>query len=163
MMQDQVSSPGGGLIEQLQDIHAVAEPSLWPPAPGWWVLAAIALAVLVFLAIRLIRMLRIRMRRRRLLGELESLAQTYDPQTQPADYLAALNRLFRGVALKAFPDSGCGRLEGEAWTAFIRGRLKVPGDLPELNVLATGPYQPQPVFDPHKLKGYARQWVMNYG
>lgn len=162
-MQDQTVNPGAGLIEQLQDIHAVAEPSLWPPAPGWWVLAALLLALLVVVVIRVTRKIRVRMRQRRLLDELDGLAKQYDPHTNPADYLAALNRLFRGIALKAFPESGCGRLEGEAWVSFIRGRLNLPGDLSELAVLETGPYQRKPDFEPEQLQACARQWVMSYG
>ena len=126
-MHAQAPNPGAGLIEQLQDIHTAAEPSWWPPAPGWWVVAAVVLVVLIYALIRAIGKIRIRMRGRRLLGELEGLASTFDPQSQAADYLAALNRLFRGIALRAFPDSGCGRLEGEAWVRFIRGRLPMAG------------------------------------
>jgi hypothetical protein len=31
---------------QLRDIHLPAEPAWWPPAPGWWALAVIALLIM---------------------------------------------------------------------------------------------------------------------
>ncbi|MDD9890866.1 MAG: DUF4381 domain-containing protein, partial [Gammaproteobacteria bacterium] len=31
------------LLAQLADIHLPGEISYWPPAPGWWVLAALLL------------------------------------------------------------------------------------------------------------------------
>lgn len=162
-MQDQAINPGAGLIDQLLDIHNVAEPSFWPPAPGWWVLGVLLLGLLLLVLVRLIRKMRVRMRRRQLLGELEGLAKSFDPNAQPADYLAALNRFFRGIALRAFPDSGCGRLEGDAWVSFIRGRLDSASDLSGLEVLETGPYQERPEFEPRKLQALARQWVLSYG
>ena len=160
-MQAQGFNPGAELIDQLHDIREVAEPSLWPPAPGWWVLGGLVLLLLVFLAIKVARDLKVRKRRRRLLAELDGLAVTFDPQQMPADYLGAMNRLFRGVALKAFPGSGCSRLEGSDWVGFIRERLK--GDTPDLDALETGPYQPNPEFDAEKLQAHAREWVLSYG
>lgn len=157
------NNAAAGLLEQLQDIHAAAEPSLWPPAPGWWVLAAIILAVLVFAAAHLIRKLRIRLRRRRLLRELEGLAKAFDPQVQPAPYLAALSRFFRGVALKAFPESNCVRLEGKEWVAFIRDHLPGNDESAGLDILATGPFRPDPDYEPAQLQSYARQWVLKHG
>ena len=162
-MQDQSINPGEGLIDQLQDIHVVAEPSLWPPAPGWWFVGAVLLILLLVGLFRFVRKMKVRARRRRLLNELDQLAQTFDPHTQAADYLAALNRLFRGIALKAFPGSGCGRLEGEAWVSFIRARMESAGDLSGLSALESGPYQRQPDYEPEQLQGLARQWVLSYG
>lgn len=161
-MQDSADALSAVLLERLQDIHGAAEPALWPPAPGWWLLAGIALAAAVYALVLLRRKLRLRLRRRSLLRQLDALAQDFDPVARPADYLAALNRLFRGVALRAFPGTHCARLQGEAWVAFIRERL--PGaDLPGLEALKAGPYQPRPEFDAARLKAQAREWVARHG
>ncbi|HMB59106.1 MAG TPA: DUF4381 domain-containing protein [Xanthomonadales bacterium] len=162
-MQAQENSATQGLIDQLQDIHSAAEPSLWPPAPGWWVLLFIALAVLVYLMMVLVRKLRIRLRRQRLLKELDGLTTRFDPQSQPAPYLAALNRVFRVVALKAFPETNCARLKGSEWVSFIRERLSANADLSGLEALESGPYEASPVYEPEQLRAYARQWVLKYG
>ncbi len=163
MMQAQPTTNTQGLIDQLQDIHSVAEPSLWPPAAGWWILSAIALVLLIVLVAIAVRKLRIRIRRQRLLKELETLQKTFDPVTQPAPYLAALNRFFRGVALRAFPNSNCARLKGGEWVAFIQERLSGNIDAASLEILETGPYRPNPVYQPEQLQRFARQWVQKYG
>ncbi|MEP6880575.1 MAG: DUF4381 domain-containing protein, partial [Dokdonella sp.] len=36
---------------ELRDIHLPADPSWWPPAPGWWILAAILLGVTIWAAV----------------------------------------------------------------------------------------------------------------
>ncbi|MDX1557128.1 MAG: DUF4381 domain-containing protein [Xanthomonadales bacterium] len=166
-MQSSTPDPANALAEvlkeRLQDIHAVAEPSWWPPAPGWWVLAAIALAAVVLGGVRLYRHLKVQLRRRRLLRELEQLEATFNPITRPADYLSAVNRLFRAIALRAFPGTGCARLEGQAWVAFIRSRLPHISNPDALLALETGPYQPEPSFDLATLQDCARRWVRHYG
>lgn len=162
MMQDPSNALSEVLLEQLQDIHAAAEPGWWPPAPGWWVLAAIALAALLWGAFLLALRLRVWLRRSRLLREVDALAEAFDPGERPADYLAALNRLFRAVALRAFPRTDCARLQGEAWVVFIRERL--PGaDVASLQALESGPYRPKPEFDAARLQAQARKWVANHG
>lgn len=161
-MQDSANALGAELLERLQDIHAAAEPGWWPPAPGWWLVAGVALVAALYALALLGRRLRLRLRRRRLLRQLDALAEAFDPATQPADYLAALNRLFRAVALRAFPATDCRRLQGDAWVAFIRERL--PGaDAASLEALKAGPYQPEPEFDAARLQSQARRWVANHG
>ncbi|HET9483332.1 MAG TPA: DUF4381 domain-containing protein, partial [Xanthomonadales bacterium] len=44
-----MNAPVPATEPQLRDIHLPAEPSWWPPAPGWWLLAILVIAALVFL------------------------------------------------------------------------------------------------------------------
>jgi hypothetical protein len=151
------------LLDQLRDIHSVSEPGWWPPAPGWWLIAALA-ALGLFLIVRLsLRKFRDLRRRRAWLHALDEIGQRWDPQHQPHDYLAALNRLFRAVALRAFPESGCARMQGEEWVAFIRRSLPDGADPQDLTALSHGPYQPLPRFDAPGLQEQARNWVKHYG
>ncbi len=162
-MQDQAGALSEMLMERLQDIHAATEPSWWPPAPGWWVLAALVLAASVYGSVLLFRRLVVHLRRRRLLRQLVELENDFDPGTRPADYLSAINRFFRAIALRAFPGGGCARLEGEAWVAFLRSRLPKGPNPDALAALVNGPYQPEPEFDAVALQECARRWVMQYG
>jgi len=151
------------LLSQLRDIHGAAAPTWWPPAPGWWLLAALAALGLYFLARAGWRRLLARRRRRAWLQALEAVQRQWDPDSQPHEYLAGMNRLFRAVALKAFPDSGCGRLQGDEWVAFIRGLLPDGASPTCLAALARGPYEPAPEFDAPALREHARTWVNLYG
>jgi hypothetical protein len=122
------------------------------------------LLVGLFLALRFLygKWLVIR-RRRQLLSELNDITDGLDPQENPHEYLARMNRFFRAIALRAFPGTACARLQGAEWVTFIRSLL--PDGLPSegLSALASGPYQPVPEFDPGSLHKLARSWVSKYG
>lgn len=150
------------LLEQLRDIHAAGSPSWWPPAPGWWVLALLLALAGAYLGRWLWRRLVSARRRRAWLRAVDELQARHDPQLDPHGFLAGLNRVFRAVALRAFPAEPCARLEGEQWVAFIRERLGA-GATPALGALGRGPYQPQPEFDADTLVRQAQQWVRRYG
>jgi hypothetical protein len=155
-------NPQDVLLAQLRDIHAAPAVPWWPPAPGWWVLAVLLLAALAVLIRRLQQRRRAQQRRQRLLHFIEWIEQTVDPASAPGQYLSDLNRVFKLVALRAFPGTDCVRLTGRDWVDFLRGKL---GDTPEqtLMALAEGPYQPAPGFDPQALGQLARRWVSQYG
>ena len=150
-------------LAQLADIHGAAEPHWWPPAPGWWLLAGIVLVGLLLLARRVAARLALRRRRRAWLDELEALRERHDPEESPHDYLAALNRLFRAVAVHAFPGSACARLEGREWVAFIEQHMPAEASPEPLGVLARGPYEPAPSFDDAALQRLAVTWVERHG
>lgn len=158
-----VNPDNAQLLSQLRDIHGAAAPAWWPPAPGWWLLAALAALGFCFLARAGWRRLVARRRRHAWLQELEAVDQQWDPRRQPHEYLAGMNRLFRAVALKAFPDSACGRLQGDEWVTFIRSRLPEGAAPPCLAALASGPYEPLPEFDAPALREQARAWVNLHG
>jgi len=151
------------LLDQLRDIHTVGEPGWWPPAPGWWLIAALALLALFFLVRTALRKWHDLRRRRAWLGALDAIGRRWDPQQQPHNYLAALNRLYRAVALRAFPESGCARMQGDDWVTFIQRSLPDGADAQSLAALSHGPYQPVPCFDAPALYEHARNWVKRYG
>ena len=150
-------------LAQLADIHAAAEPSWWPPAPGWWLLALLGLVLLGLLARAGLRRLADARRRRAWLRALDELGAQHDPERDPQAWLAGLNRLFRAVALRAFPGTACARLEGEHWVAFIAGLLPEDADPEPLRALAQGPYEPRPRYDAAALRELAAAWVKRHG
>ena len=151
------------LLAQLQDIHSAGQPGWWPPAPGWWILAIILLLVLAFVFRKIVKWLSVRRRRKAWLRALEDLIREYDPVQHPHEYLAGLNRLFRAVAVKAFPGTACARLQGEEWVAFIASLMPEQHTADQLDALATGPYEPLPRFEASFLNASASTWVNLYG
>jgi hypothetical protein len=95
----------------LRDIHQTAAPSLWPPAPGWWLVAALLLAT----GIALVLWRRSRVRRRRRIMRLfdETLAAEAGAPAQ----IAAMSALLRRAARRR--DRHADTLQGEAWLAFL--------------------------------------------
>lgn len=151
------------LLDQLRDIHSAGDPGWWPPAPGWWVLGLLLLLVLFYLAQKVVNKLAVIRRHREWLRELESLGREFDPSENPREYLAALNKLFRAVALKAFPETGCARLQGDEWVAFITSSMPENTPHESLLALASAPYQARPKFNADALHQLARTWVKLYG
>jgi len=81
----------------------------------------------------------------------------------PREYLAGINRVFRAVAVRSFPETGCARLQGEAWVDWLRSLLPEQDGTGELGVLASGPYEPTPEFEAASLRELAVAWVKLYG
>ena len=151
------------LLSQLRDIHGAAPVSWWPPAPGWWLLAVLALVMLAWLLRRLLMRLRARRRRKQMLAWIDQLNANIDPRRDPQAYLATLNRIFKLVALRAFPERQCASLNGQAWTDFLIEKMHKSPSAESLMVLASGPYDPSPLFDAEKLSGLTRSWIRQYG
>ena len=151
------------LLSQLRDIHGAANVPWWPPAPGWWILAFLVLLALIWIGRRLLAGYRVRMRRKQMLGWVDHLNATVDPQRDPQGYLGTLNRIFKLVALRAFPDHHCASLAGENWAEFLIDKMKNAQSVESLDVLAAGPYDPAPKFDSDNLSRLARFWIKRHG
>lgn len=149
------------LSEQLAALrpwHLPDPVSWWPPAPGWWLLAALALAALFALAgwlrRRWYRQAPVR-RALRELGALDALAAR-----DPALACRQLSQLLRRVALARFPRGEVAGLTGEAWLAFLDrhggdGQFdRGPG-----RVLIQAPYRAAAPDDLVPLIALARRWI----
>ena len=97
----------------LRDVHVPAAPSMWPPAPGWWMVAA---AVLIVIAI--VWLLKVRQQRK-----LQARQRLFDDACRnlPASaQIAAMSELLRRAARQI--DKHADRLQGEAWLQFLDGK-----------------------------------------
>ena len=149
------------LAARLRDVHPPSEPPWWPPAPGWWIVALIALALLA-LAIRyaLPRWRRWRMRRG-LLGALEAIARRHRAGALETATAADVSQLLRRAALERFPQSDAAGLVGERWIAFLAARDRAPGRFESVReALTVGPYgSPGTTVDVTALLSAVRGWL----
>nr|MDQ2734723.1 DUF4381 domain-containing protein [Pseudomonadota bacterium] len=146
---------------QLRDIHLPPAPPFWPPAPGWWIVAAVVLALAAWGSHAAWRQLRLRRERRRVMEVLARLESGLVSERSP-DALANVSVLLRRLALMRFPRANVASLTGHAWLRFLdesggQGRfVDGPG-----RVLGSDPYRralPTDI-DVVGLMALVREWV----
>ena len=96
----------------LRDVHVPATPSMWPPAPGWWLLASgllLVLGVAGWLH---------RRRSQRLQGWQRLFDQALQAESHPGQ-VAAISELLRRAARRV--DADADRLQGQDWLRFLDG------------------------------------------
>lgn len=153
-------------LSQLADIHLPAAVSFWPPAPGWWVLAAMLLCGLVLLGYVQVRRWQQRQRLTRVLAELARARADWrkaDDSKRNAAGLAllyAINSLLKRVALLQFPEAQVAPLAGTDWLTF----LDTHGNTQDFStgagkVLADGEYRPVFDADGEALYQLAQRWI----
>jgi hypothetical protein len=146
---------------QLRDIHLPGPPDFWPPAPGWWLLTAVVLALAAWGGMLAWRQIKIRRQRSRILALLEQMERS-SPAAATPEFLAQLSGLTRRLALMRFPRQEIASLTGQDWLRFLDGTggegqfSQGPG-----RVLAQGPYMrelPDDI-DCRALTSLIRQWI----
>ncbi len=148
-----------GPLDALRDIHPPPPVPFWPPAPGWWLLAALALLTGLFLWLR-------HRRRRALLraalAELEVLEARWRREGEGAALAADLSRLLRRVALACFPGERVAGRTGDAWLSFLDrtlGEADHPFTRGVGRVLAEAPYGGGGTVEGEPLLALARRWI----
>ncbi|HEX7804415.1 MAG TPA: DUF4381 domain-containing protein [Pseudoxanthomonas sp.] len=117
----------------LRDVHVPPAPSLWPPAPGWWLVAgamALAFAILWWIG---------RQRRRRRLA-WQKLFDDACGDAAPAVQAAAISELLRRAARRV--DKQADRLQNEDWLRLLDGQKQKAFSEGVGRLLLEGGYRP---------------------
>ncbi|MEL1266031.1 DUF4381 domain-containing protein [Pseudoxanthomonas putridarboris] len=96
----------------LRDVHVPAAPPLWPPAPGWWLVAGVVLLACAVWAAWA-------WRRKRRLRTWQRWFDAAQAGPGSAQQVAAMSELLRRAARRVEPQAD--RLQGEAWLRFLDG------------------------------------------
>lgn len=102
----------------LRDVHEGTAPAWWPPAPGWWIVLALVVAIAGLLAWRSRRARRHRDAVLHLFDDAVARAGT------PSEQVAAMSELLRRAARRT--QANADTLEGDAWLGFLDEGLPRP-------------------------------------
>jgi len=153
--------PDLDLLGLLRDAHPPPEPSWWPPALGWWLAAALGVALAVFAIRRLPALWRRWRTRRRVLAALDAILARQRAGQPGHEVCAEVSALLRLAAVLKFPERNVGGLHGQAWLAFLESRDRMPGRFEPLReALTVAPYAPGSAdVDPLPLVRAVRGWL----
>lgn len=161
-------------LEQLQPLIAPPPIGLWPPAPGWWLLAVL-LPTLGWAGWHW----RHRWRRKVVLpvaaeqpldpvrqGALEELARLPRPYDgAPAGaWLQQINGLLKRLCRNHYPNANSHVLNGRQWLAFLDNRCPAAG-LTRWMVLVEGVYKPECKLDDKAIAGLQQSvetWIRKH-
>jgi hypothetical protein len=115
-----MSTPDPASLENLVDIVVPPPADLWPPAPGWPVLAVLAAAAALGCGWRWSRRWRADAYRREALGALRRLAEELDGDETRPRAVRGMATLLKRTALAAWPRREVAGLTGEPWLSFLQ-------------------------------------------
>ena len=147
----------------LRDVHEGIAPEWWPPAPGWWLMAALSLVVIAGL-LWLWRNRRRQTPRRVALAELTRLRGDFQRDGDGTAIAVGISTLLRRLALTHFPRSQVAGLVGDAWLQFLdrtggNNQFSAgPG-----RALIRAPYRPTEAFEIEALLNVAETWIKRVG
>lgn len=114
----------------LRDIHLPEAVSIWPPAPGWWLLLVLVVAISV--GVWFWRRARRRSLRRAALAELFALETAHAGDADREALARGLSALLRRLALRSFGARRVAALRGADWNRFLADTGGSPPFTPEL-------------------------------
>jgi len=144
----------------LRGWHLPEPVSWWPPAPGWWTLAALVTLLAGAAAWWGLSLYRSRAAARAAKVELRQLRDLFQRDGDVSAFARGLSRLLRRYAIARFPRRQVAGLTGGDWLGFLDahgggGRFRGgPG-----RVLAEAPYRPIEQIAAGELADLVEDWI----
>jgi hypothetical protein len=147
------------VLQDLHDVHLPDPVSVWPPAPGWWIVLGVVVAGV--LLVRWVRAYRRRTKVRRLaLAELGAIKQQYEVHKDDQWAVQRLSEIVRRYALAAFPRKEVAGLAGHSWLQFLdRTGRTTQFTEGAGHVLGSGPYRPHPDVAAAEVVPLVERWI----
>ncbi len=142
----------------LKDIHNPDQFSIWPLAPGWYILMVMLLIGILLSSIYLLRKYLSQLRRHRVRTELTEIMTHFDDDPQQS--FIELSQLVRRIVLAHYKREQVASLQGEAWLNFLDDHCESTEFSQGIGrVLITAPYQKRVYADPHLLNNLVEQLI----
>lgn len=147
-------------LANLRDIHTPPAIDFWPPALGWWLLAALIIVISV-VCTYLIRRYRQKTAFKRDATYL--INQLSDQCHDDLSYIQQLNGVLKQTALAVNPRHDIASLNGQAWLQFLDAHSQQKDQAFTQGagqVLAHGPYQAiPPAINRNDINALASRWI----
>ncbi|MCB1691753.1 MAG: DUF4381 domain-containing protein [Pseudomonadales bacterium] len=150
-------------LAQLRDIHVPAPIDMWPLAPGWWILVAFAVLLVVAILGWLYARWRRNQYRRDALAELDRLRTRYESAPDNVAYIADYSTLLKRVALRSYRRDAVASLSGESWVQFLDHAARTDEfSMGAGQALIAGSYEREPEVDVDRLHELGRYWIREH-
>ncbi|MCW9013731.1 MAG: DUF4381 domain-containing protein [Gammaproteobacteria bacterium] len=143
----------------LRDIHLPDPVSWWPPAPGWWLLAVLIIA-LIILVPGLLRKLKQKPLKKTALNEFNQIQQAFVQHKNELLLVQQLSVLLRRVCISYLPREQSASTIGSHWIAQLNSLTEADYFSEQLgDILLTAPYQKQIHIDTQQLLASCNNWI----
>ena len=147
-------------LANLRDIHIPGAIDPWPPAIGWWLIAAAALIAISYGIYLVFKWWKSNQYRREGIRALKYLLENHASEKQ---YLRDYSDLLKRIALSAYARESVANLTGEAWVSFLdRSTGTQEFSMGEGQILIQGNYELNPSVDVDKLHLLGLYWIKKH-
>lgn len=151
-------NPAGMNELPLRDIHLPESVSWWPPAPGWWLLMALFILLMVT-GLWLYRRHRNPGIRKLAMRELDRIRRIDAHNQDPLETLQECSKLLRRVAMSMTGRQQSASLIGDAWRSRLHQLSDYRFSDSFINTLVDAPYQPHTSIDSRAMLDECQQWL----
>ena len=148
-------------LADLKDIHLPAPVSVFPLAPGWYIVLAIMLVIVVLLILWQLRRASKQYKLKQvliLLAQIEAKAQASEPEERE-EVLPEISILLKRVAREKFSELHPQNLFGEKWLQFLDRSGKTTEFTTGTGRILLDVYKRQSLENPQELLGVVKNWL----